>query len=88
MKNKEGDCTEHSILLAALLRAAGIPSRIVVGLMYTEVPEKAFAYHMWVQAYVGKWINLDSSFPPSDNFSPVHISLYETALNSLSIEQT
>jgi len=83
LKTKKGDCTEHSILLASILRAAGIPSKVVVGLMYTDKPEKAFAYHMWVKAYIGKWINLDPSFP-DENFSPVHISLYETALNSLS----
>ncbi|OGI03863.1 MAG: hypothetical protein A2104_06890 [Candidatus Melainabacteria bacterium GWF2_32_7] len=83
MKTKEGDCTEHSVLLASLLRAAGIPSKVVVGLMYTNVPEEAFVYHMWVNAYIGKWISLDPSFP-NDSFSPIHIAISEYDLNNLS----
>ncbi|HBH19136.1 MAG TPA: hypothetical protein DDX14_09430, partial [Cyanobacteria bacterium UBA9579] len=83
MQARQGDCTEHSVLLASLLRAAGIPSKVVVGLMYTNVPEDAFVYHMWVSAYVGRWISLDPSFP-NDNFSPVHIAISEYDLNNLS----
>lgn len=30
VRSKEGDCTEHSVLLAALLRTSGIPSRVAV----------------------------------------------------------
>ena len=82
MKTRQGDCTEHSILLASLLRAAGIPSKVVIGLIYTDVPEHSFGYHMWVKAYIGTWINLDPSFP-SENFSPIHIAMYESALNNL-----
>lgn len=57
----EGDCTEHAVLLAALLRARGIPSRVAVGLVY--VPgEQAFAFHMWTEAFVaGQWIGLDGT---------------------------
>jgi tetratricopeptide (TPR) repeat protein len=83
LKTKEGDCTEHSILLASMLRAAGIPSKVVIGLIYTDKPQDAFGYHMWVKAYTGKWVNLDPSFPDK-NFSPTHIALYETALNNVS----
>jgi len=81
--SRQGDCTEHAVLLAAMLRAVNIPSKIVVGMTYTDTPKNAFAYHMWVQAYIGKWINLDPS-NPNDSFSPVHIALYESPLNSLS----
>lgn len=81
-KQKTGDCTEHSILLASMLRAVGIPSKVVVGLLYSNSPEKAFVYHMWVKAYVGKWVNLDPSFPNA-NFTPTHIALYESPLNNL-----
>ena len=38
---------------------------------------------MWVKAYIGSWINLDPSFY-NDNFSPIHIALAESSLNSLS----
>jgi hypothetical protein len=31
-----GDCSEHAVLLAAVLRSDGIPSRVCSGLVYTE----------------------------------------------------
>ena len=54
-----GDCTEHSLLAVALLRAAGVPARPVVGLAYSE-NDGAFVGHMWVEAYVDYWRTLDA----------------------------
>jgi len=51
-----GDCNEHSTLTVALLRAAGIPSKTLAGLVYLD---GAFYYHAWVGAYVGEWIAID-----------------------------
>lgn len=51
----QGDCTEHAVLLAALLRAEGIPSRTVSGLIYIDEflgKEGVFGYHMWTQAWL------------------------------------
>lgn len=57
----EGDCTEHAVLLAALLRARGIPARVAVGLVYVPT-EHAFAFHMWTEALIaGQWIGLDGT---------------------------
>lgn len=83
LKSKQGDCTEHSVLLAALLRAAGIPAKVVVGLSYKEEPQSVFAYHMWVKAFVGKWINLDPT-KANGGFAPTYIALFESALNEFS----
>jgi hypothetical protein len=58
-RTRAGDCTEHSLLAVALLRAAGIPARPVVGLAY-GAPEQAFVGHMWVEAYVDYWRTLDA----------------------------
>ena len=66
-KSREGDCTEHAVLLAALCRAKKIPARVVIGLVYCERPTKQgvspeFAYHMWVEAYIeGRWIPIDAT---------------------------
>jgi hypothetical protein len=57
LRNREGDCSEHTVLTVALLRAAGIPARAAVGIMYGE---GIFAYHMWPEIYVGRWIGLDA----------------------------
>lgn len=57
-----GDCGEHAVLLAALLRAAGIPARVVFGVIYMPA-QKGYFYHAWVLAYDGKgWIFSDPAF--------------------------
>ncbi len=61
---KKGDCTEHSLLMTALARAAGIPARRIDGLVYMEAADKvpAFYWHQWVEVYVGEWIAMDPTF--------------------------
>ncbi len=63
---REGDCTEHAVLLAALGRAAGIPSRVVNGLAYTEDfgGGPNFVPHAWVAAWTGeRWQAFDAALP-------------------------
>jgi transglutaminase-like putative cysteine protease len=63
LKAGYGDCGEHAVLLAAILRAAGIPARVILGLLY-YTPKKAFVGHAWVAAYAGAgtWIFCDPAF--------------------------
>ncbi len=79
-----GDCTEHAMLLAALLRAEGIPSRVAAGLIYAESfadHESLFAYHMWTQAWLeGRWVDLDATLPGGVVFDAAHITLGVSAL--------
>ncbi len=76
----QGDCTEHSVLLAALLRAVGIPSRCNMGLLYSD---GNFYYHLWNEAFVSEWIPLDASLNRGGNdWDAVHIKLADTSLNS------
>ena len=82
-RTMSGDCTEHAVLLAALLRGANIRSRVVSGLVY--VPEfgdqkNVFGYHMWTQALVsardgGRWIDLDAAIDQKHAFDATHIAL-------------
>jgi transglutaminase-like putative cysteine protease len=53
-----GDCNEHSVLFAALARAAGIPARIASGLIYAD---GSFFYHAWNEVYLGRWITVDAT---------------------------
>lgn len=66
--SRAGDCTEHAVLLAACLRVAGIPSRVVSGLVYVPGPgpmANTYGWHMWTQAIVdGRWVDLDAVLPP------------------------
>ncbi len=59
LKSLKGDCNEHSVLYAALARAAGIPSKVVVGLVYLD---GAFYYHAWNEVYLDRWIPVDATF--------------------------
>lgn len=63
--SREGDCTEHAVLLAALCRSVGIPAQVVVGVVYADqfADRKAsFWPHAWVRIHVdGKWIGLDAT---------------------------
>lgn len=59
----EGDCTEYAMLTAAMCRAAGVPSRTAVGLIYAVVQGRpAFAFHMWTEVWArGGWLPLDAT---------------------------
>ena len=60
-QSRAGDCTEHAVLLAALLRAAKIPARVAVGLVHAP-SEQAFIGHMWSEAWIdGMWVPLDGT---------------------------
>jgi hypothetical protein len=54
---KKGDCNEHATILTALLRAIGIPARIVAGLVYKD---GKFYYHAWNEAHINRWISMDA----------------------------
>jgi hypothetical protein len=59
LENRMGDCNEHAVLLAALARAAGIPTRLEAGLVYLR---GRFYYHAWNLMYLGKWVTADAVF--------------------------
>ena len=57
LKAKAGDCNEHAVLVAALARAAGIPAKVSVGLVYTR---GRFYYHAWNEVFLGEWTTADA----------------------------
>ena len=62
-ESREGDCTEHAVLLAALCRAREIPARVAIGLVYVPTGGAGrFAYHMWNEIWINdRWIPLDAT---------------------------
>ena len=56
LETKVGDCNEHAVLAAALLRASGIPTRMAVGALYYG---GRFYYHAWLEVYWGQWMAID-----------------------------
>lgn len=57
LQSKKGDCNEHTVLFNAMARAAGIPAKTVVGLVYLR---GAFYYHAWSEVWLGQWVSVDS----------------------------
>lgn len=71
-RTRSGDCTEHGVLLAALLRAKGVPSRVASGLVYVPAMDgqgPGFGWHLWTQALVvpaeggeaRAWVDFDAT---------------------------
>ncbi len=62
LKNRMGDCNEHTVLFIAMARALGIPAMMSTGLVYTN---DGFYYHAWPKVYMGRWVHLDPTFGQS-----------------------
>jgi transglutaminase-like putative cysteine protease len=61
LRTRAGDCNEHTVLFTALARAAGIPTRIALGIVWSEEYE-AFYYHAWPEVFVENWVWMDPTF--------------------------
>jgi hypothetical protein len=65
LRTKVGDCNEHTALYVAMARAAGLPARIAVGLVFVRGARGAFYYHAWPEVYLdegngrGLWLPVD-----------------------------
>jgi hypothetical protein len=60
-----GDCRQHAMLTAALCRAAGVPARTAVGLVYVDNAgrDPKLGFHMWTEVWIkGQWLMLDAVF--------------------------
>jgi hypothetical protein len=57
LEARAGDCNEHAVLFAALLRAAQIPAKLCAGLVYSQ---GRFYYHAWNEAFLGEWVTADA----------------------------
>ena len=91
-RTAQGDCTEHAVLLAAVLRGAGVPARCVSGLVYADQfagRQGVFGYHMWTQAWLdpdgagpraAQWTDFDATLP-GVAYDATHITLGVSDLN-------
>ncbi len=80
-RRREGDCTEHAVLTAALCRAVGIPARIVMGLVYVP-SEKGFVFHMWNEIWNGqRWQSIDSTLGLG-HIGAAHLVISRTSLET------
>ncbi|PRQ03341.1 Transglutaminase-like superfamily protein [Enhygromyxa salina] len=63
LQNGAGDCTEHAVLVVALMRAAGIPARVVDGIVFAsdQGGDGMAGYHAWAEIWLGDWIGVDAT---------------------------
>ena len=70
LASRQGDCTEHAVLLAAMCRAVGIPTELVDGLVYVDEAHGAqnvLSPHAWVRCYIGDtWVHADAAWLGTD----------------------
>jgi hypothetical protein len=84
-RDKTGDCSEHGVFLAALCRAAGIPARVAVGLLYFG--GGAWGGHMWAEVSLGgKWYAIDAVLGHG-YVDAAHLRLAADPLNEIGIER-
>lgn len=72
-ESKSGDCTEHAVLTAALLRKGRVPARVLLGIVLLAVsregrePQLMAVGHSWVEYHDGKsWQIADAALRPDD----------------------
>ncbi len=78
LKQREGDCNEHTYLYVALARAAELPSQVRVGIVYKD---GEYYYHAWPAVFVGHWLELDPTLN-YDQLGTRHITLLQGELSS------
>jgi hypothetical protein len=94
-RDPQGDCSEHAVLLAAVGRVWGIPSRCVAGLVYLpqmkdasgQLLDNVMGYHMWTQFYLGgQWVDFDAALAESE-CSPTRLALMTSSLQETSMSE-
>lgn len=78
VRNRRGTCMGYAILLASLLRADDIPSRIRMGFVYAG---GIWGGHAWVEALTGdRWVPLDGALYSPGSADAARVSFFTSAL--------
>lgn len=76
LERRKAECQGHAYLYAALARAAGIPTRLVNGLVYSA-ELSGFLYHTWAESLVSDaWLPVDPTFAQV-GVDATHVKLIE-----------
>ncbi|HEY1381454.1 MAG TPA: transglutaminase-like domain-containing protein [Gemmataceae bacterium] len=75
-----GDCTEYSMLAAAMCKAAGVPARTAIGLVYVDDPRQPLlGFHMWTEVFVrGAWVGIDATLGQG-SIGPAHLKITDAS---------
>lgn len=81
LEKRRGDCNEHTVLFTALARSVGLPTKIAIGLVWSD-ELAGFYYHAWPEVWVdGRWRPMD---PTLDQLQAdaTHLKLLEGGIES------
>jgi hypothetical protein len=85
-KTLAGDCTEFAMLTAAMCRAAGVPSRTAIGLVYVDAPAPrppVLGFHMWTEVHVrGTWVAIDATLGQG-GVGPAHLKITDASWHNM-----
>ncbi len=75
LKERKGVCDEFAVLAASMLRAKGIPVKVVTGLSFNPKEGQKWNNHAWLQAFNPNsgWISLDPTFGEAGTVDGTHI---------------
>lgn len=59
LKTLSGDYIERALMFATYSRSAGLPTRLIGGLVYLK---GYFYYHVWPEVWFDKWVPVDPTF--------------------------
>lgn len=91
VRNRAGDCTEYAALLVALLRANGIPARLLGGFVVEQdALLRSVDYHNWAEVRInaqwhivdpqkGRWMPASLNYVPFEIYREHHINEMEGA---------
>jgi len=78
IRDRRGTCVGYATLFATLARAAGLPSRIVMGYVYAL---GMFGGHAWAEVLLGEaWVPLDAAIVNAGVADAGHLSLTVSSL--------
>ncbi|MBM3293000.1 MAG: transglutaminase domain-containing protein [Candidatus Aminicenantes bacterium] len=77
-KTRRGTCVGYATMLAALGRAAGLPTRVVMGYVYAL---GMFGGHAWTEVRIGRdWIPLDATIVSSGPADAARVAIASSSL--------
>jgi hypothetical protein len=80
VNDRRGTCFGYSILLGSLARAAGIPSRVRIGLVYAG---GIWGGHAWDEVRIGdRWTPIDAALYAPGPADAARFSVYTSSLDS------
>ena len=81
LESRQGDCNEHTVLFTALARASGLPTRIAIGLVWSDELD-GFYYHAWPEVWLGDRFQRFDPTLDQPSADATHIKLLEGGIES------